>query len=60
MKIVDEYHTIDNKQISKEIENSVDLLTDLVHHNHKVLDDYTRYRMIKALEKIQMFNKEIK
>ncbi len=60
MRIVDEYHTIENTQIKKEIDSSVELITDLVHHNHKVLDDYTRYRMIKALEKITMYNKEIK
>ena len=60
MKIVDEYHTITNDKIKFEIENSVELLTDLVHFNHKVLDDYTRYRMIKALEKITLFNKERK
>lgn len=60
MKIIDEYHTIDNEQIKKEIKISVEKITDLVHINHKELDDYTRYRMIKTLEKIEMYNKEIK
>lgn len=60
MKIVDEYHTIDNEKIKTVIENSLELILDLVHFNHRNLDDYTRYRMVKALEKIKMYNKEIK
>ena len=60
MKIVDEYHNIDNKRVKSEIENSVELILDLVHFNHRNLDDYTRYRMVKALEKIKMYNKETK
>jgi hypothetical protein len=60
MKIIDEYHTIDNKKIKTEIERSAELLIDLVHFNHRALDDYTRYRMIKALEKIIKFNEKIK
>jgi hypothetical protein len=60
MKIVDEYHTIDNKKIKFEIETSVELLRDLTHMNHNDLDDYTKYRMLKALDKIETFNKKIK
>ena len=60
MKIVDEYHTITNEKIQSEILNSLELVLDLVHFNHRNLDDYTRYRMVKALEKIKMYNKEIK
>jgi len=60
MKIIDEYHTIDNKKIKWEINGKVELIRDLVHMNHNSLDEYTQYRMLKALEKIETFNKKIK
>jgi hypothetical protein len=60
MKIIDEFNTIDNKKIKFEINTSTDLLRDLVHLNHNDLDDYTQYRMLKALDKIEMYNKKIK
>ena len=60
MKIVDEYHTIDNKRVKSEIQSSLELIRDLTHMNHNDLDDYTMYRILKALDKIETFNKEIK
>lgn len=60
MKIVDEFHTIDNKQCKDTIKNNVELIRDLTHMNHQSLDDYTMYRMLKALDKIETFNKKIK
>jgi uncharacterized protein YutE (UPF0331/DUF86 family) len=60
MKIVDEYHTIDNKKIKEVIQGNVELIRDLTHMNHNDIDDYTRYRMLKAIDKIETFNKEIK
>ena len=60
MKIVDEYNTIDNKQIKKTIKESAELIRDIVHMQHDLVDDYARYRILKALDKIETFNKEIK
>ncbi len=60
MKIVDEYHTIDNSKIKKTIEDSTELIRDIVHMQHDLVDDYARYRILKALDKIETFNKKIK
>ena len=60
MKIIDEYHTIDNTKCKFEINSSVELIRDLTHMNHHSLDDYTMYRILKALDKIETFNKKIK
>lgn len=60
MKIIDEYRTIDNKKIKEVIKNNVELIRDITHMNHHSLDDYTMYRITKALDKIETFNKEIK
>lgn len=58
--IIDEYHELDNKKIKKEIDRCAELITDLIHFNHRKLDEYTRYRMLKALETIITHNKKIK
>lgn len=60
MKIIDEFNTIDNKKIKKEIKQSAELIRDIVHMQHDLVDDYARYRILKAVDKIETFNKEIK
>jgi uncharacterized protein YutE (UPF0331/DUF86 family) len=60
MKIVDEYRTIDNKKIKKTIKESAELIRDIIHMQHHLVDDYARYRILKAVDKIETFNKEIK
>ena len=60
MKIVDETKEIDNKRCKKEIEQSVGMIEDLLIMANDLTDDYTKYRMTKAVEKIKMFNNKIK
>lgn len=60
MKIVDEFNTINNKQIKKIIKESAELIRDIVHMQHDLVDDYAQYRILKAIDKIETFNKEIK
>ena len=60
MKVVDEFRTIDNKKVKEIIKNNTELIRDIVHMQHDLVDDYARYRILKALDKIETFNKEIK
>ena len=60
MKIVDEYHTINNNRVKEEIQKSAELIRDIIHMQHDLVDDYATYRILKALDKIETFNKEIK
>jgi predicted phage-related endonuclease len=60
MKIVDEYHMIDNKAVKKVIKENTELIRDIVHMQHDLVNDYARYRILKALDKIETYNKEIK
>jgi hypothetical protein len=60
MKIVDETKEIDNKRCKKEILESIELIEDLLIMANDLKDDYTRYRLTKACDKIKMFNNKIK
>ena len=60
MKIVDEFRMIDNKTVQKTIKESAELIRDIIHMQHDLVDDYARYRILKALDKIETFNKEMK
>ncbi len=60
MKITDETKEIDNKRIKREILESVELIEDLLIMANDLKDDYTKYRLVKACDKIKMFNKKIK
>jgi hypothetical protein len=60
MRITDETKEIDNKKCKKEILESVELIEDLLIMANDLRDDYTKYRLTKACEKIKMFNKKIK
>jgi hypothetical protein len=60
MEIVDETKEIDNKRIKKEIGDSIGLIEDLIIMSNDITDDYLKYRMTKAVEKIKMFNNKIK
>lgn len=60
MKIVDEFRTIDNDKIKKTIKESAELIRDIIHMQHELVDDYAKYRILKALDKIETFNKETK
>jgi hypothetical protein len=43
MKIVDEYRMIDNKTVKKTIKESAELIRDIVHMQHDLVDDYVPY-----------------
>ncbi len=58
MKITDQKDHINNKVIKLTIHDSVELIKSIIEI--KEMDDYTEYRITKALERIQMFNKKIK
>lgn len=60
MKIVDETKEIDNKRCKREIGESAELIEDLLIMANDLTDDYTKYRMTKAVKKIKMFNDKIK
>jgi len=58
MKIVDTEGYINNKIIKLEINDKVDYVKSLIEVIN--MDDYTRYRVDKALKRIKTFNKKIK
>ena len=60
MKITDETKEIDNKRCKREILESAELIEDLLIMANDLKDDYTKYRMTKAVDKIKMFNNKIK
>ena len=60
MKLVDEVKKLDNKKIEKEIKENLELISDLVYVNKGLIDEYTMYRMVKAVERIEMYLKEVK
>jgi hypothetical protein len=60
MKITDETKEIDNKRCKKEILENAELIEDLLIMANDLKDDYTKYRMTKAVDKIKMFNNKIK
>ena len=60
MRLIDEVKQIDNKRIEKEIKENLDMISDLVYVNKGLIDEYTMYRMIKAVEKIEMYLGEVK
>ena len=60
MKLVDEVKKLDSKKIEKEIKENLDLISDLVYVNKGLIDEYTMYRMVKAVERIEMYLKKVK
>jgi hypothetical protein len=60
MKIVDEVKQLDSKRIEKELKENLELISDLIYVNKGLIDEYTMYRMIKAVERIEMYLKEVK
>jgi hypothetical protein len=60
MKLVDEVRKIDSKKIEKEIKENLELISDLVYVNKGLIDEYTMYRMVKAVERVEMYLKEVK
>jgi len=57
MKITDPTNHINNKVIKLTIHDSVELIKSIVEI--KEMDDYTSYRITKALDRIATFNKKI-
>jgi hypothetical protein len=60
MKLIDEVRKIDSKKIEKEIKENLELISDLVYVNKGLIDEYTMYRMVKAVERVEMYLKEVK
>lgn len=58
MKIVDTHGYINNKVIRLEIHDKVQYIKSIIEVED--LDDYTKYRVEKALSRIESFNKKIK
>ncbi len=45
------------KSTKEESKKAIELIEDLIHFNHRNIDEYTRYRMMKACEIIKEYNK---
>jgi hypothetical protein len=60
MKLIDEVKRVDSKKIKKEIKDNLELINDLVYVNKGIIDEYTMYRMVKALERIEMYLEKVK
>ena len=58
MKIVDSTGYINNKVIRLEIHEKVEYLESIVENSD--LDEYTKHRLEKGLERIKNYNKKIK
>ena len=59
MKIIDVKGRLNEEIIRKEIEDNLKLLEDLVHVESDLRDDYRTYRMLKSIEKIEMYLRQV-
>lgn len=58
MKIIDSTGHINNKVIKLEIHEKAEYLKSIIENTD--LDEYTKYRLEKGLERIKNYNKKIK
>ena len=60
MKIVAEKKVLNIEMIKKGIQENIDLMKDITYMDSYTGDEYKTYRITKAIEKIEMYLKEVK